>query len=135
MRHVNAHPNVQAWKTIASGAMSIVRARLVEEDTEDEVIAEARHSVKGGHPDDERKQIVDESVERLVHEELPRQMGNRFEPIVDEQLRAPRQTTMRTNNKGTQRRLKSRKRRGVHQNARVLARRLRAGTRPSPAAS
>jgi hypothetical protein len=34
--------------------------------------------MQGGHLDDEGEHIVDESVERLVHERLPRQVGDRL---------------------------------------------------------
>ena len=38
-------------------------------------------------PDDECEEVVDEGVERLVHEELPRQRGDALQPVVDEELR------------------------------------------------
>ena len=44
---------------------------LVEIDQEDNVVPEACHSVCSGHGDDERKEVVDESVECLVHESTP----------------------------------------------------------------
>jgi hypothetical protein len=37
-----------------------------QEDCEDDVIAEARHAVQGGHLDDEGEEVVDEGIERLV---------------------------------------------------------------------
>jgi len=52
--------------------VNAIHPPLVEENGEDDVIAETRHPVKSGHSDDECKQIVDESIERFVHEELPR---------------------------------------------------------------
>ena len=53
---------------------------LVKIDYENDVVPEARDPVSGGHGDDEGKQVVDESVESLVHESSPRQVGNRFKP-------------------------------------------------------
>ena len=44
---------------------------LIEIDQEDNVIPEASHSMCGGHCDDERKEVVDEGVECLVHESTP----------------------------------------------------------------
>ena len=44
---------------------------LVKVDQEHDVVPEARHAMRGGHCDDERKKVVDEGVECLVHESAP----------------------------------------------------------------
>ena len=42
--------------------------------------------MKGGHLDDEGEEVVDEGVEGLVHEHLPRQVRHALQLVVDEQL-------------------------------------------------
>jgi len=49
-------------------------------------ISEAADPVKHWHLDDKCKQIVNESVESLVGQHAPRQVSNRLQLIVDEQL-------------------------------------------------
>ena len=49
----------------------LILSPLVEIDQEDNVVPEAGHSMCGGHCDDERKEVVDEGVECLVHESAP----------------------------------------------------------------
>jgi hypothetical protein len=60
---------------------------LVQIDEEHEVVSEAGDPVSGGHGDDEREHVIDERVERLVHERAPRKCCHRPQPVVDEQLR------------------------------------------------
>ena len=55
-------------------------SHLVEVDDEDDVVPEARDPVSGGHGDDEGEQVVNERVERLVHERSPRQVSNGLQP-------------------------------------------------------
>ena len=38
--------------------------------------------MKRGHLDDAREEIVNERVERLIHEEFPRQARDRLEPAM-----------------------------------------------------
>ena len=42
--------------------------------------------MSSGHGDDEGKEIIDEGVESFVHKSSPRQMGNRLQFIIEEQL-------------------------------------------------
>ncbi len=67
--------------------INAVLPALPEVDQEHHVVTEASDTVEGRHLDDERKQIIDERVERFVDERAPRQMSHRLEFIVDEQLR------------------------------------------------
>ena len=50
---------------------NVRQSPLVKVDQEHDVVPEARHAMRGGHCDDERKEVVDESVECLVHESTP----------------------------------------------------------------
>lgn len=43
----------------------------------------------------EREHIVNERIERFVHKRTPRQCSNRFQFIIDEQLRQHEQKTKR----------------------------------------
>mmetsp|Transcript_4732 Transcript_4732/g.10320 ORF Transcript_4732/g.10320 Transcript_4732/m.10320 type:complete len:216 (+) Transcript_4732:492-1139(+) len=65
----------------------LVNPPLVQKDGEHDVVTEAGHLVQCRHFDYESEEVVDEGVKRLVHEELPRQVSNRLEPVVDEELR------------------------------------------------
>jgi hypothetical protein len=47
--------------------------------------------VHGGHADDERKQVVDESVHEPEAQKAPRQVRHRLEVVVNEQLGVVRQ--------------------------------------------
>ena len=60
---------------------------LVEINDEDDVITQTREAVGRWHVDDEREHVVNEGVERLVHEGTPGQVGHRLELVVDKQLR------------------------------------------------
>lgn len=51
------------------------------------VIAEASQTMGGRHRYDECEDVIDECVERFVHERSPRKCGHRLQFIVDEQLR------------------------------------------------
>ena len=57
-----------------------VEVPLVEVDEKDDVVPEAGDPVRRRHGDDEGEQIVDEGVERLVHEGSPRKVGHRLQP-------------------------------------------------------
>ena len=56
-----------------------VEVPLVEVDEEDDVIPEAGDPVRCRHGDDKGEQVVDEGVERLVHEGPPGEVRHRFE--------------------------------------------------------
>ena len=60
---------------------------LVEEDDEDDIVAEAGEAVHQGHLDDKSEEVVDERVEGLVDHGLPGQVRDGLELVVDEQLR------------------------------------------------
>ena len=60
-----------------------IEPALVQVDNEHDIISEAGNPVGGGHGDDEREQIVDERVERLVHEGPPGQVSHRLELVVE----------------------------------------------------
>ena len=85
---------------------------LVKVDQEHDVVPEARHAMRGGHCDDERKEVVDESVECLVHESAPEmklrnkikylfrmrlyvpgKVGNGLQLVVEEELRQHEEET------------------------------------------
>lgn len=52
-------------------------------------------TMSGRHCNHEGENVVDESVEGLIHKCAPRKMGNRFELIVEEQLRQHEQESER----------------------------------------
>ena len=49
-------------------------------------ISEAADAIHGWHLDDKGKHVIDESVECLVGEHSPGEVGDRLELVVDEQL-------------------------------------------------
>lgn len=49
-------------------------------------ISETAKSIQCWHFDDKRKDVINESVESLVGEHSPREVGYRFEFVVDEEL-------------------------------------------------
>ena len=49
-------------------------------------VTETPDTIEGRHLDDEGKQVVNEGVESLVAEHAPREVSNRLEFVVDEQL-------------------------------------------------
>ena len=73
---------------IGSGLVHGVDVFLVEKNEEDDVIAKASDSVQGRHLDHERKDVIDECVQRLVRQHSPGQVGDRLHFVVDEQLRS-----------------------------------------------
>lgn len=50
-------------------------------------IPQAANPVHNRHLDDKSEQVINESVEGLVGEHSPGQMGHRLELVVDEELR------------------------------------------------
>ena len=57
---------------------------LVQVNEEDHVVSKATHAVHGGHADNERKQIVDEGVQRPINHEFPRKVGHALKLVVHE---------------------------------------------------
>ena len=58
--------------------------RLIEEDEEDEVVAQAREPVHPRHLDDEGEEVVDERAERLVDHRAPRHVRDALELRADD---------------------------------------------------
>ena len=65
-----------------------VDASLVQVYEENDVVAEARQPVHGGHADHEREQVVDERVARAVHEHAPRQVRDGAQLVAAEAKRS-----------------------------------------------
>jgi hypothetical protein len=55
---------------------------LVQVDEEDNIIAETTDASHGGHADNKRKKIVDESVQTLVHQDSPWKMCHTLQFII-----------------------------------------------------
>jgi hypothetical protein len=59
---------------------------LVKIHEKDYIITETADASQGWHPNDERKQVVDESVQTLVHQYTPWEMGHTFHFVIQKQL-------------------------------------------------
>ena len=70
-------------KLIDAALVHGVNPALVQEDEENDVIPEARDAMHPRHLDDEREQVIDDGVERLVHERTHRQMRDTLQLVVD----------------------------------------------------
>eukprot|EP00307_Rebecca_sp_RCC1486_P014385 CAMPEP_0119424216 /NCGR_PEP_ID=MMETSP1335-20130426/32027_1 /TAXON_ID=259385 /ORGANISM="Chrysoculter rhomboideus, Strain RCC1486" /LENGTH=140 /DNA_ID=CAMNT_0007449731 /DNA_START=70 /DNA_END=487 /DNA_ORIENTATION=+ len=78
---------VRIAELVGARAVDGITPALVQQDEEDHVISQARDAVGRGHRHEHRKGVVHECVERLVEEHAPGQVRDRFELIVDEELR------------------------------------------------
>ena len=56
------------------------------QQTKSLTISETSNAIHSGHLDDKGKHVVNESVEGLVGEHSPWQMGHRLELVVDKEL-------------------------------------------------
>lgn len=59
---------------------------MVQIYQKDDIVSETSQSVRRGHRNYERKDVVDERVKRFICECAPRQRSHRFQTIIDEQL-------------------------------------------------
>lgn len=81
-------------KLVDTCVVDAVSPSLVQINEEDDIVTKSRQAMKDGHLDGKGEQVINESVEELVHHGLGRHVGNALQAVVDVQRRHHHQETV-----------------------------------------